>query len=535
MKKFSIITKLLPWRIRMFLGESGPLGELTWNELQYDQFDRKRLMICSADRRGPMGNNGSVLHWLTREFLDPSIEKSYQIDLAKRLMKSPYLPFFSSIVLSLGWTVVQYGIYHPDYPSLTLVRLFLVEPISWLFVIAIIQLVFHTVLFVGSESYVENFFVCQYWYANISSSITAAWLYSTRDIFDFVAWPINEGYTMAFILVCITVLFNVRFFFLVLVCVWTAVITLIFRYTIPDEDDGITSHIPFQQWLAIIAGLAIVLAGKYLMETHSRVDFFLCRNLLHESQRSDKLLRSILPDQVIQHLKNFEFTIDQRRGSQMTQYGSVGIAEAYDKVTILFTDVVSFTTFSSHISPEELVLFLNELFTCFDDIAEECGLEKIKTIGDAYMGVSGLPNPNPMHAVAAARMGLRIVELMKSALFKDHNGDPLGCRVGIHSGSVVAGVIGRKKFIYDIWGDAVNTASRMESTGEVNMVHCSETTAVLLQEQSGNSFLLQPRGVIDVKGKGAMNTCWIIGEQQSDDERGGLSSEPSMVTSAEVR
>jgi len=204
---------------------------------------------------------------------------------------------------------------------------------------------------------------------------------------------------------------------------------------------------------------------------------------------------------------------------------TAGIAEAYDKVTILFTDVVSFTTFSSHISPERLVLFLNELFTAFDDIAEECGLEKIKTIGDAYMGVSGLPNPNPMHAVSAARMGLKIVGLMKTGQFRDHNNDPLGCRIGIHSGSVVAGVIGRRKFIYDIWGDAVNTASRMESTGEVNMVHCSAVTAGLIEEQCPGGFILQHRGEIEVKGKGVMSTCWVLGEVLEDD---GLSPHPGI-------
>jgi class 3 adenylate cyclase len=194
-------------------------------------------------------------------------------------------------------------------------------------------------------------------------------------------------------------------------------------------------------------------------------------------------------------------------GGKLSVTSTAGIAEGFDEVSILFADVVGFTTYSSHISPEELVLFLNELFTCFDDIAEELGLEKIKTIGDAYMAVAGLEHGHDAAAAAAAaaRMGLRVVELMMSGQFRDHENRPLEARVGIHTGSCVAGVIGRKKFIYDIWGDAVNTASRMESTGETNRVHCSEHTAFLLQGE----FELETRGEIEVKGKGSMTTYFI--------------------------
>ena len=127
--------------------------------------------------------------------------------------------------------------------------------------------------------------------------------------------------------------------------------------------------------------------------------------------------------------------------------------------------------------------------------------------------VAGLDHDrSTAHALGAARMGLRIVELMASGKFKDHEGKPLAARVGIHTGSCVAGVIGWKKFIYDIWGDAVNTASRMESTGEANMVHCSEETANLL----AGRFSLVPRGEIEVKGKGTMNTFFVTAENSID-------------------
>lgn len=512
------LMQLLPWRIRLRLGDEGPLGETNWKDLQYDIVDRKRL-VCVAQGR-PSSEALIRMHWLTREFNDASVEKALQVDLAKRLLKSPFWPFCLTLVLATGWIVAQYGILSPYYASLTLVRLFLVDPVTWLIPAALIQLVFHTVVFSDSQAYVENFFLIEFCSGVVLATISSAWLYTAREVFDFVAWSLNEGYTMAFVLIGISSLYYIRFLYLLYLCIWTVVITLIFRSSIPDADDAIdTGNFPLQQWLAIAATLIVVLAGRYLFETHSRFDFLLCRTLYSESQRSDKLLRSILPDQVIQHLKNFDFepSTSQRRRSSHLAATPAGIAEAYDKVTILFTDVSNFTTFSAHIAPEQLVLFLNELFTCFDDIAEECGLEKIKTIGDAYMCVCGLPNPNPNHAVAAARMGLRIVALMKSGQFRDHNGEFLGCRVGIHSGSVVAGVIGRKKFIYDIWGDAVNTASRMESTGDVNMVHCSEATASLINQQSDGAFIIQPRGEIEVKGKGTMRTCWILEEISKED------------------
>jgi class 3 adenylate cyclase len=154
------------------------------------------------------------------------------------------------------------------------------------------------------------------------------------------------------------------------------------------------------------------------------------------------------------------------------------------------------------------------MFTCFDDIAEETGLEKIKTIGDAYMAVCGLDQAfSATHTVAAVRMGLKIGELLRSGQFRDHNNLPHGVRIGIHSGPCVAGILGRKKFIYDVWGDTVNTASRMESTGERNMVHISETTAKLLEEQAPGQFEITLRGEIEVKGKGDMTTYFVLREK----------------------
>jgi class 3 adenylate cyclase len=192
---------------------------------------------------------------------------------------------------------------------------------------------------------------------------------------------------------------------------------------------------------------------------------------------------------------------------------SHALAEAFESATIMFADVVGFTKISSRVSPEQLVLLLNELFTVFDDLAERNGLEKIKTIGDAYMVAGGIPCPHPYHAQAIARMALQMIDSMQ--IFCDDRGNPLLLRIGIHSGSCVAGVIGRKKFIYDVWGDCVNTASRMESHGEPMKIHCSLQTAKRLR----HDFALESRDRIDIRGKGLMHTFYVLDELPCSQQR----------------
>ena len=176
------------------------------------------------------------------------------------------------------------------------------------------------------------------------------------------------------------------------------------------------------------------------------------------------------------------------------------IADSHECCSVLFGDIVGFTPLSKALGPERLVEFLNTIFTAFDDYSEELGLEKIKTIGDNYMVACGVPNADPDHALKIAEMGCRMMNYMKAM-------EPVGgvqpmMRIGIHSGPLVAGVIGKKKFIYDLWGDAVNTAARMESHGLPNKIHVSADTAALIE----NDFNLTKRGLIDIKGKGQMET-----------------------------
>lgn len=208
------------------------------------------------------------------------------------------------------------------------------------------------------------------------------------------------------------------------------------------------------------------------------------RELKYEQARSEKLLLNILPEPIALRLKTEETTI----------------AESYEKVSVLFADLVRFTELSNRVSPTELVEILNVIFSEFDQLCDRHGLEKIKTIGDAYMVVGGLPTPNPNHAVAIAEMALDMQARIRQ--FDRETGESFSLRIGIHSGAVVAGVIGIKKFIYDLWGDTVNIASRMESQGISGEIQVTEATYLLLKDR----FYFEKRGNIEVKGKGLMTT-----------------------------
>ncbi len=206
-----------------------------------------------------------------------------------------------------------------------------------------------------------------------------------------------------------------------------------------------------------------------------------------EHERSESLLLNILPASISDRLKS----------------GHKSIADGFAEVSVVFADIVGFTELSARLPPDELVRILNEVFSRFDDLADRYGLEKIKTIGDAYMVAAGLPKVRADHAELAVRMAIRMRDSLE-ALNKE-KGYGIAIRIGVHSGPVVAGVIGKKKFIYDLWGDTVNTASRMESHGVKGSVHISEVTANLVKDH----FELEARGAITVKGKGEMATFFV--------------------------
>lgn len=203
--------------------------------------------------------------------------------------------------------------------------------------------------------------------------------------------------------------------------------------------------------------------------------------LRQERERAESLLLNVLPSEVAAELKTTGRTVPRR----------------YESISVLFADTVGFTPLSASMEPEKVVDQLNEVFTHFDSLADAYGVEKIRTIGDSYMAAAGLPEPRPDHASALAAMSLAMLAYAEST--------PLSFRIGIHSGPVVAGVIGTRKFQYDIWGDTVNTASRMESHGEPGRIQISDSTHDLIAD----SFATTPRGVVEVKGKGALRTWWL--------------------------
>jgi class 3 adenylate cyclase len=211
-------------------------------------------------------------------------------------------------------------------------------------------------------------------------------------------------------------------------------------------------------------------------------------------QRSEDLLLNILPPSIARRLKLSGGTI----------------ADGFPEVSVLFADIVGFTRMSSRLPPEKIVDVLNDLFCKFDDLAGRLGLEKIKTIGDCYMVAGGLPEPRADHAEAVAEMALEMLDIVTELATR--TGEAISVRIGMHSGPVVAGVIGKRKFIYDLWGDTVNIASRMESHGIPGAIQLSGAARRLLD----GKYRLRLRGMIDVKGKGAMET-WLL-EGQIEDE-----------------
>ena len=208
-----------------------------------------------------------------------------------------------------------------------------------------------------------------------------------------------------------------------------------------------------------------------------------------ERQRSENLLLNILPPSVVERLKD-------NAGAE--------IADAFPQASILFADMAGFTARASDTAPNELVRFLNGVYTGIDALVERHGLEKIKTTGDAYMVVSGVPELRSDHAAALADLALDMLEALAGLV--DSKGRAVPVRIGIASGPVVAGVIGTRKFFYDVWGDAVNVASRMESTGVVGKIQVAPTTHELICD----SFEFEERGVIEVRGKEPMRTWFLI-------------------------
>lgn len=250
-------------------------------------------------------------------------------------------------------------------------------------------------------------------------------------------------------------------------------------------------HINFALNFALNSGIAFAIVF-YVARQAARAEAM----VEWERERSETLLTNILPPPIAERLKDRE--------------GSAEIADAYPDASVLFMDMAGFTSLTSATTPEELVRFLNRVYGAFDALVDSYGLEKIKTTGDAYMVVGGVPEPLANHAALLAGFALDARDAMSEIV--DPLGRPMPLRIGIASGPVVAGVVGRRKFFYDVWGDTVNIASRMESTGEIGKIQVSPATYQLLVDR----FEFLERGTIEVRGKGPMRTWFMVGRRIPD-------------------
>ncbi|MBM2815064.1 MAG: adenylate/guanylate cyclase [Ignavibacteria bacterium] len=262
-----------------------------------------------------------------------------------------------------------------------------------------------------------------------------------------------------------------------------------------------TMQIAPYAFLILNIGQVIVLSRKFARE-YSRIENFSqemeitvierTKELSIEKNKSEKLLLNVLPESIANRLKD----------------GETPIADHFDEASILFIDIADFTKMSAKSNPQTMVRELNKIFTIFDKISAKFGLEKIKTIGDCYMAAAGIPEPRQDHAEAIAGMALEVMNVMDG--YKTDDGYDIRFRIGLDCGPIVAGVIGEQKFIYDLWGDPVNTASRMEYFGVVGRIQCTERFKdVLHLADVGHLFTFEERGEIEIKGKGMMRTYFL--------------------------
>ncbi|KUI29832.1 adenylate cyclase [Mycobacterium sp. IS-1496] len=263
--------------------------------------------------------------------------------------------------------------------------------------------------------------------------------------------------------------------------------------TVPEDRDlGPPGMMTVGFVLSAVSATVMVFATVwYALRETDRAE----RAMESEYQRSERLLANILPASVAERLKDPAHTI---------------IADRYDDASILFADIAGYTKRASDTSPTELVRFLDRLYTDLDGLVDRHGLEKVKTSGDSYMVVSGVPRPRPDHVEALACLALDMAEAV--ADLKDPLGRAVPLRIGLASGPVVAGVVGARKFFYDVWGDAVNVAARMETTDEEGRIQVPHN----VYERIRSSFILEERGDVDVKGKGVIHTWYLVGRRNDN-------------------
>jgi class 3 adenylate cyclase len=421
--------------------------------------------MAEVDRAMPEARTrrATMLGRLRLRFADPALESAFRADQFRLHLGNIRFAFLAGIALWISWGLLL----RPYIEVLSEQRLDLI--MRWG--------VFIPMLVVGLALTFTPFFgrVWERVAVIIATATMLAWVYYASNILTL---PAEFGYVGVILITAFTyTLLRLRF-------VLVLSITLI----------GIAAYLPYtftakyiQPQSEAVATLYLVSFGflgalaAYRMERFTRTLFLRERQLGQERERSDGLLLNVLPQVVVDQLK----ASSGRR-----------IAEAFDEVTVIFVDAVGSTQQAARSSPDAFARALDELFGRFDDIAVRHGLEKIKTIGDAYMAVAGVPIPMADHAGAAVEMALDVLREAGEVAWP--SGEPIAVHVGVASGPAVAGVIGRRKFAYDLWGDTVNLASRLEESCEAGTVLVSESTA----ERLGDRYELAPTRTFELKGKG---------------------------------
>ena len=417
---------------------------------------------------------GGLLRRLRLRFADPYQESQFRADQYQHNLGNIRFAFLAGIGLWVAWGLLL----NPRMLALSDQRFDTVMRFG----------VFIPMLVAGLVLTFTRYFRRMWEWITVGIAVATllVWVFYVSRVLTL---PAEYGYVGVILITSFTyTLLRLRFVFVVLVTVV-----------------GIAAYLPYALTAAYILPLSLVLATLYLVsfgtlgllaayrtERFSRDLFLRERQLDQERARSDGLLLNILPQAIIEQLKASP---------------SGRIAQAFDQVSVMFADAVGSTEQAARSSPEAFADSLDELFRTFDTIADRHGLEKIKTIGDAYMAVAGAPIPLEDHADAAVAMALDV--LAEAGDVRWPSGDPIVVRVGVASGPAVAGVVGVRKFAYDLWGDTVNLASRLEEYGEAGQVLVSESTAT----QVADRYDFAPARMMDLKGKGPTAVRFLLGRR----------------------
>jgi class 3 adenylate cyclase len=413
-----------------------------------------------------------ALDQLTLRFRSPDLEAAYNKDFYQHNLGNLRFAFLGGVALWVlfGFVIDGFLLVQADQTFDLIMRYGVFTPL---------------LLVAFGLSFLRGFERLWEWVAGGVVIVTLLlWVYYNTKV---LTMPVDYGYVGLILITAFTyTLLRLRF---VLVVLTTVV--------------AIATYVPYAVTAVHIFGVKTVLATLYLstfgvlwgvaayrLERFTRLLFVRERQLDRERERSDSLLLNVLPQAIVARLK--AKPIEGR------------MAEALEEVSIVFADAVGSTEQAAKCSPDEFAATLDELFSRFDDLADRYGLEKVKTIGDAYMAVAGAPTPMENHAEAAADMALDM--LAEAGQIRWPSGDPIALRVGVATGPAVAGVIGQRKFAYDLWGDTVNLASRLEASGEPGRILVSETMAELLADR----YDFGPAQVLDLKGKGPTPVRFLI-------------------------